>query len=215
MKHFLFVAVLFAFGAISFGAVAQQLDDPTVKALPEFLDDIGKEPSPPAEKTPKDSAVDMAAPEAEQSASDLSDIPDEYIIEASQFGEYCRNDHTMPKYFDCRCMAVAYLDKRIERGPYVSASSIRNKITKECKDASGAAGDVYQHCLTDIENAPTHLDPEEYCSCYGNTYAETFERFNGLVTAKTDVALKARAKTICSDPLTAQQIYGVNTPPRR
>jgi len=193
MKFIRFITIILAATAMSFSAYAQ-LEDPTIKPLPEFLGDIDKnEPSPEAQIPPKDNSADMAAPEVTQPKSDLSDIPDEYIIEASQFGELCRNDHTMPKYFDCRCMAVAFLDQRIERGPDTSATSIRNSITTGCKDASGAAGEVYQYCLNDFENAPTHLDPEEFCTCYGNTYAETFERFRSVVTAKTDISLRARA----------------------
>lgn len=215
MKHFLFVAVLIAFGAFSFGVMAQQLDDPTVKPLPQFLDDINKNETSAEKQAPQEDSSDIAAPESTQPQSDLSDIPDEFIIEASQFAEDCRNDGTMPKYYDCRCMAVAFLDKRIERGPEASASSIRNSITKECKDASGAAGDVYEHCLTDFENAPTHIDPEEFCSCYGNTYAETFERFDGVATAKVNVSLMARAKIICSDPVSARRMYGPGAVPRR
>lgn len=215
MKYFnIIVALLILFNAFSFSALAQ-LEDPTVKPLPEFLDNIGRGNATPEEKPIHDDAQDMSAPEAEKSKIDMSDIPDEFIIEASEFGEYCRNDHTMPLYFDCRCKAVSYLDERIKRGPDASGSSIRIAIANLCKDGTGISGHVYEKCLNDFVNAPKHLDPEEFCSCYGNTYAEYFEDFAGPLTAKADVAITTKAKTVCQDPAAARRIYGVGRINRR
>jgi len=209
MKHLSLIAVILVFGFFSVSAHAQILEDPTIKPLPEFLDHSTRDETlPQADEVQKDNAIDMAAPEATKPESDLSDIPDEFIIEASDFAEECRNDHTMPMYYDCRCLSVAYLDERIRRGPESGADSIRRTITKQCKDASGIAGQIYEHCLTDFVNAPKHLDPEEYCSCYGNTYAKYYEGFDGLATARVNISIKARAKTVCADPAAARRVYG-------
>lgn len=214
MKYLGFIAVFFVLGIFSFSAYAQ-LEDPTVKPLPEFLDGIGgNNTALPPEEPKEDETKEMVAPKPERPKSDLSDIPDEYIIEASKFGEECRNDYTLPLYFDCRCMAVTFLDERIKRGPDASVSGIRNSMGDKCKDGTGIAGQIYEECLNDFVNAPKHLDPEEFCSCYGNTYAEIFEDFSGAVTAKANIALRSKAKTVCQDPVAGRRIYGPGAIPR-
>ena len=205
MSLFRFVFAVFIFSMVPYVALAQ--DDSTIKPLPGFLDNIGKTQEAPAEEiTPP--KTDISAPKTETQKSDLSDIPDEYIIEASQFGEKCRNDYTMPLYFDCRCLGVKYLDARIEMGPDASPSGVQNRLGKACKDGTGIAGQLYEECLNDFVNAPTHLDPEEYCSCYGNTFAEYFEDLPGRMNPRTKIALLSKAKLTCQDPAAARRIYG-------
>ena len=152
--------------------------------------------------------IDTAKPKA-PGQSDMSDIPDDFIIEASTFGERCRNDLTMPLYFDCRCMAVKYLDNRIELGKDASPSVIRNRLGDECKSATGIAGKIYKNCLVDFSAAPKHLDPEEYCSCFGNTFAQFFESYPGKMQLSTESSLMGKARLKCQDPEAAFKLYGI------
>ena len=93
-------------------------------------------------------------------------------------------------------------------GPDASPSGVQNRLGKACKDGTGIAGQLYEECLNDFVNAPTHLDPEEYCSCYGNTFAEYFEDLPGRMNPRTKIALLSKAKLTCQDPAAARRIYG-------
>lgn len=156
-------------------------------------------------------AQDMTAPKEEKSIkkSDMSNIPDDYIIEASKFGETCRNDFKMPLYFNCQCLAVKYLDHRIELGPEAHSSAVRNLLGKDCKDGTGIAGQMYKKCLYNISTAPKHLDPETFCSCYSNTFASYFESLPGAMNPRMKVSLMSRARLKCQDPEAARKIYGI------
>lgn len=207
------ILVLFTLTLIALSGAAIAQDDTTLKPLPDFLKDRPIPPSQPAIAQETYKGPDLAPEEEKRvNRSDLSDIPDEYIIEASKFGEECRNDRKMPLYFDCRCVAVRYLDTRIELGPESTPSAVRNQLGAACKDGTGIAGQLYERCLLDINNAPTHLDPEEFCSCYGNTFAKYFEDFDQVMGTKAEISLKSKARLTCQDPVTARRIYGAPRP---
>lgn len=231
LKYFLTVLVVLSFiASASFSGEAFAQSDDTIKPLPDFLSEqpassdfpqnasSAPVPSAPA-PVPKDNVrpayeVPPMAPEVSDADApkgqirDLSAIPDHYIREATAFGEKCRNHHERPLYYDCRCLGVEYLDARIRLGASASASAIENQLGAKCKDGSGIAGQHYQRCLNDFVNAPKHLDPEEYCRCYGNSYAKYFERLQGKLTVKGNISLMSRAKLTCSNPKAAQRIYG-------
>ena len=214
------ISLLFSI-LLAFAPYAIAQEDTTLKPLPDFL-------SAPDDSALTDSALPDASAEdvanqtesdllgiltpdeqtQEQEPSDLDEIPDEFIIEASNFGESCRNNSEMSKYFDCRCMAVKYLDKRIEAGPEALASHIQNSLGYECKDGTGVSGELYEKCLYNITNAPKHLDPEEYCSCYGNTFAKMYESYPRRLSTKVKIAFLSRAQLACRDPRAARRVYG-------
>ncbi len=189
--------------------VYSQEFDPTIKPLPSFLDDIGKNDILSEEKD-SDPEMDMTAPENEDSIStiDLSDVPDEFLTEASKFGETCRNHHEMPLYYDCRCMGVKFLDARIELGPDASHSEVQDQLGKACKDGTGIAGQIYKNCFNDFLNAPKELDPEEYCSCFGNTFAKLFEDWPSRLSRRAEIALRSKAQVMCQNPRAAKRLYG-------
>lgn len=191
---------------LSHAVVAQ--DDPTIKPLPSFLDTIEKKA--PDTSDSSSAEEDISAPQKDEPKAkmDMSDIPDEFIDEASQFGEDCRNHHEMPMYFDCRCMGVKFLDARMELGASASKSEVQNRLGKACKDGTGIAGQLYERCLNDFVNAPENVGPEEYCSCYGNTFAKLFEDWPSLLTQSAKVALTSKAQLICQNPEAARRIYG-------
>jgi len=138
----------------------------------------------------------------------LADVPDEYIIEAAQYADKCSSHHKLSLLYDCQCLSVQYLDKRLERGPSVPAASIENLLGRECKDGTGMAGKLYSECLGDFNNAPKHLDPEEFCSCYGNSFAEMYQDLPGRMSSKLQIAIMSKARLTCMDPAAAKRVYG-------
>ena len=138
----------------------------------------------------------------------MSDIPDDYIMESNEFAEICRNDDEMPLYFDCRCLAVEYLDHRIDVGPDISSSTIRNRLGENCKDGTGIAGKLYEECISDFRNMPDVSDPEEYCECVGSGFARQFEALPHKLTPRRESKLIYHVRLKCSDPETYRTVYG-------
>jgi len=138
----------------------------------------------------------------------FEDVPDEFILEATAFEEACRNNHKQKLYFDCRCLSIKYLEARIERGKEAPVSAIENMLGDSCKDGTGIAGQLYEECLSDFVAAPLEKDPEEFCSCYGNTFAQYFENLEGRLTVRARGAFKSRARLRCRNPETANELYG-------
>ena len=158
-----------------------------------------------------DDPADLMAPKEEPAIrkKDMSDIPDEYIMEATQYGEECRNDDKLPLYFDCRCMTVHYLDVRKKLGPEASVSAVRSQLGGRCKDGTGIAGVAYEKCLGNFLLAPKNVNLEDFCGCYSNRFAKMYESLPGAMSARAEIALKSRARTECASPETARRIYGI------
>ena len=102
-------------------------------------------------------------------------IPDEVFREAKIFEKYCSIQPNFRPYYDCECLAASFLDERIEQGPDASRSSIMLAIEDRCQDATEAAGIQYNTCLGNALLLPRNIEPEAYCSCYANQFAEIFE----------------------------------------
>ncbi len=135
------------------------------------------------------------------------DIPDEYIQEAQKFFTKCENTAGMYQYYDCKCLSLKYLDKRIEKGPDAQTQNIALAISHECPDATIAAGYEYQKCLEHQTLMPKDITPEKYCTCYANTYAKLYESSKASPGSKTFVPLRARAYITCQDEHLAQKLY--------
>ena len=97
IKRFILVMGFVALAPILWAAPAlAQESDTAIKPLPDFIQNRPNVEEP--ETTPPgmtgDEASPLAAPESSAPSAriDMSDVPDSYIIEASKFGEECRND---------------------------------------------------------------------------------------------------------------------------
>jgi hypothetical protein len=135
------------------------------------------------------------------------DIPDKYIEEAYEFNNKCETDFVLSQYYNCDCLAVKYLDKRIETGPRTSAQSIMMSINKECKDAARAAGYYYQQCMENSQTMGTDVPTEDFCKCLGNTYAKLYEHYDFEPGSKVFVNLQAQALVACRDPNAAKRLF--------
>ncbi len=137
----------------------------------------------------------------------LSDVPDEYLKEAQAYYESCEANGNISAYYDCRCMAAQYLDKRIERGPDITPSSIVLSIGPGCMDSARIAGSNYTECLSRAPVLPTNQSVEEYCTCYANKFAKIYSRSGLDLSSESKVALQAQAGIICENPALGKQLY--------
>jgi hypothetical protein len=145
---------------------------------------------------------------AQTAAPNIYDkVPDEYLQEADQFHRQCLADAAMNLYYNCECMAVKYLDRRIEGGPDLTPSSISLSLQGECRDASQAAGAAYQRCTEAVSLLPEGMDPVQYCSCVANSFARYFENSTLAANSKNFTHLQAKAEVTCQDPKLGRRLY--------
>ncbi len=173
-----------------------------LSAFPAFAAEApqGQQPASPSREQLEKTLQSAPDGKNEQTPNLYANLPQEYILEAQQFFSRCKSSGTMSPYYNCKCLATKYLDKRIELGPEASDNDISFAIEGECPDASEAAGYKYTQCLKQLGAIPPRTDPEEYCSCYANTFAKLYEQNRKGPSSKVFVRLQAQAMTICRNP---------------
>lgn len=134
----------------------------------------------------------------------FEDIPDEYFLEAENYANQCKGDQNYRQYYNCECLGNAYLARRIER-PDADPGQISLDLSATCLDATEAAGYEFEQCLGTGSLLPQDQSAENYCTCFANTYAKSFEDANAALSSKLIVELKAQAHVTCSDPALAQK----------
>ncbi len=165
-------------------------------------------PPASAEESLGDTLKNAPAAQTKPEINPYADIPDEFIIEAREFYDMCNTTANMFQYYDCKCLATKFLDKRIEMGPDIGKDSITMAIERECPDASEAAGYEYGQCLGQASLLPKGTIPlEDYCMCFANTYARLYENMSAGPSSTTFINLKAQAYTMCQDPKLEKQLY--------
>lgn len=125
-------------------------------------------------------------------------IPEEYYIEAAMFEEKCNTTEQYYNYRNCSCLAKKFFEERIVQGPYVTQQDVIAKLEEECIDATFAAGDVYQDCVTNGSVFPAGKDPYEFCECVGNKFAEVFQRYKLRPNSKSSIRAQSKAQIECS-----------------
>ena len=133
-------------------------------------------------------------------------IPQAYIDEAQAVQESCLDTPHQRQYYDCECRGARFLDQRLKLGDGIDQSALLLFMQNECKDATFAAGQVYEDCKSSIP--PAGQDHEDYCTCLASTYARLYEGDKRPPDSKTFVALGTRAATLCRDPALARKLYG-------
>ncbi len=101
------------------------------------------------------------------------DLVNELLEEMQQVHDTCASDGLQSRFYDCECLAVQYLDKRLEMGPEASNGKIMMQINKECANPVGVAGYSYGVCEERmiLMNRP---DFKSVCECFANTVAKTY-----------------------------------------
>ncbi|MGB4107996.1 MAG: hypothetical protein WBK55_09425 [Alphaproteobacteria bacterium] len=166
-----------------------------------------QEPGPADRKTLEETLKN--APTQTPSDPNLyMDLPEEYIQEAQKYFSLCERTGSMSLYYNCKCLASKFLDRRIQVGPKASMTSIALSITGECADATKAAGYEYQECVKNATLMPLDIPVEEYCACYANTFAKLYERDNRSgPSSKAFVHFQTQAYISCNDPETAKKLF--------
>lgn len=153
-------------------------------------------------------AQNLPVPADQQTSNiPLEEIPDEYIDESLAFFDHCSGDHKLTKYYNCECLAAAYLDERIAKGPSVPASGIELAIGDKCRDTIGAAGPAYNDCLKKANRFPPGTDPEVYCECVANTYVKLMDRAAPDINSRSMVHYQTQSYVACRDPDLARKLF--------
>ena len=137
----------------------------------------------------------------------FANVPDAYFKEADAYRDECENKPSMHQYYNCDCLSLEYLKRRIDH-PRDTKNSIVLAINRTCPDATEAAGHEYQQCLRNSSLAPTtSSSPEKYCECFANTYAKLFEKSGRPTGTNTFIDLETQAYIACDNPDLAKKLY--------
>lgn len=167
------------------------------------------ENSPPSDKQKLHETLKNAPAQTPKSDPDpYMDLPDQYIQEAQRYYALCERTGTMRMYYDCKCLASTFLDKRIEMGPDTSDRAVAMAIAGKCADATKAAGYEYEECVKQGAVMPLNIPVEEYCACYANTFAKLYEKYNyNGPSARTFTHFQSQAYVTCNDPEAAKKLF--------
>ncbi|MCB1529683.1 MAG: hypothetical protein H6853_03570 [Rhodospirillales bacterium] len=113
--------------------------------------------------------------------------PEEMEEEALYVFETCDTNVYQKNYFDCACIAGAFLKERERLGSIAPQEEIVHSLYRngppECTNTSVIAGEAYQNCLrSSAIFREFKKDNEEYCSCVGKTAAKKFAQMPYLRT---------------------------------
>lgn len=107
--------------------------------------------------------------------------PEEMEEEAQYVYGLCNSHVSQRLYFDCSCIAGAFLREREKRGPYVLQQDILTELyrtggkTAKCGNGPLIAGTMYRQCMQ-MSDAMRRLETnnEQFCQCVGNRIARDF-----------------------------------------
>ncbi len=101
--------------------------------------------------------------------------------EADYLFGLCKGNAYQALYFDCECLAGAFLQQREKLGPTTPQQDIMYRLTKSgnatCANSAAIAGEGYKNCLEYTATArELASDNEELCTCVGNKTAKDFAK---------------------------------------
>jgi hypothetical protein len=173
--------------------------DPIPNLLEQLDIETAKPAAPPAALSPKLSDPLLNKSKKLSPFKSFDEIPEEVIEEAEQVARDCAADPMLSTYYDCECRAMRFIEVRIMRGPVEDQSTVLLDIRGECPNTPAIAGSAYQTCIQQgISFFPAGQDPEEYCSCVGNSYAKLYARAGQAFDSRLIVQLKTIATLSCT-----------------
>lgn len=109
---------------------------------------------------------------------------EEMLEEAQYVHGKCMGHVYQSLYFDCACIAGAFLNEREKRGPTALQDVILTELYRtggekaKCGNTVDIAGSMYQECMafSDIFRR-LESNNEEYCQCVGNRMARDFSDY--------------------------------------
>lgn len=125
------------------------------------------------------------------------EVPDAVIREAKIFERYCKTQANFRPYYNCECLAANFLNERIAQGPEATRSAIMLQIETTCYDATESAGIQYETCMGNALLLPRNVNPEEYCTCYANTFSKIFEGMKAKISPPSIMKVQTEAHTEC------------------
>ncbi len=121
-----------------------------------------------------------------------------FLQEMENFYGRCSNNSVTATYYDCRCLAVKYLDKRIELGRYYEPQELMNEIRGECANPAEIAGYSYGVCTKQLALMDRSENAQAYCECFANAFAKSYLRRPQLSSRYIQI-LQRNAYAKCSE----------------
>lgn len=121
-----------------------------------------------------------------------------FLQEMENFYGRCRNNSVTATYYDCRCLAVRYLDKRIELGRYYEPSELMNEIRGECANPAEIAGYSFGVCTKQMTLLDRTENAQAYCECFANAFAKSYMR-NPQLSSRYIQILQRNAYNKCAE----------------
>jgi len=105
----------------------------------------------------------------------LRPYSDAELDEAIGVSDDCKAVTYTNTRYDCDCLGMTFLKMRRKKGNEESSFWITEAAKKKCPNAPAMAGKIYSECLS---WAPRQRgeDYQEFCSCYGSTFAKIFSK---------------------------------------
>lgn len=121
-----------------------------------------------------------------------------FLQEMDNFYGRCQNNSVTATYYDCRCLAIRYLDKRIELGRYYEPQELMNEIRGECANPAEIAGYSYGVCTKQLALMDRAENSQAYCECFANAFAKSYMR-NPQLSSRYIQVLQRSAYAKCSE----------------
>ena len=144
---------------------------------------------------------------------DGKQTPDEMVMEAQYVHGLCDSNAYQAVYFDCACLAGAFLLERERLGPMVLQREILEDLTQsgnaKCANTAVIAGKIYESCMTFTDMMrELATDNPQLCSCAANRASQEFTRAPRL-SVDYIRAIRRKAMRYCFNP--ANRVYGQTT----
>lgn len=141
--------------------------------------------------------------------------PEEMQEEAEYVYQICDRNPFQNKYFDCGCIAGAFLIQREKLGPMVMQDDIFNAVTSgpnaRCANAPMIASMAYNNCLAFSQTHRfTEPDNLAYCECSANKAAIDFSKSPKLDTTYA-TSIGSNAMIYCHDPQNRKKFVRQNS----
>jgi hypothetical protein len=130
--------------------------------------------------------------------------PEEMEEESLFLHGLCQRNGYQSLYFNCDCLAGAFLTEREKLGPMIPQYDIMERLTKStnavCANTEAIAGQAYRDCMSYASTSrELELDNEEYCACAANKMANDFTKRPRLNTRYIR-SLRVDSMLYCTEP---------------
>ncbi|MCB9978612.1 MAG: hypothetical protein H6862_03275 [Rhodospirillales bacterium] len=155
------------------------------------------------ESVPLKSVPEAAAPQAPDTPASAPlkgqvKIDPVDMADMQAFYGRCAQNTITATYYDCRCLAVKYLDKRLELGRYYSPEELMFQIQKECTNTTEIAGYSYGVCTKQLALMDRAENSEAYCECFANAFAKAYQA-NPQLSSRYVQILQRNAYVKCAE----------------